>query len=88
MDKETSTEVGFYEITMAPRVAIYFKFLTESSKKGDDFCMKDWRKEWIKLTNDWQSSRNLYPVQSNGDALDTSKWLYNKYLKDPDTYDH
>ncbi|CAL5379531.1 unnamed protein product [Camellia sinensis] len=71
-----------------PRAAIYFKFLTESSEKGDDFCMKDWRKDWIKLTKDWQSSRNLYPVQSNGDALDTSKWLYNKYLKDPNTYDH
>ncbi|KAL7192045.1 hypothetical protein ACSBR2_023986 [Camellia fascicularis] len=71
-----------------PRAAIYFKFLTESLEKGDDFRMKDWRKEWIKLTNDWQSSTNLYPVQSNGDALDTSKLLYNKYLKDPDTYDH
>ncbi|KAL7180503.1 hypothetical protein ACSBR1_043662 [Camellia fascicularis] len=71
-----------------PRAAIYFKFLTESLEKGDNFRMKDWRKEWIKLTNDWQSSRNLYPVQGNGDALGTSKWLYNKYLKDPDTYDH
>ncbi|CAL5374798.1 unnamed protein product [Camellia sinensis] len=71
-----------------PRAAIYFKFLTESLERGDDFRMEDWRKEWIKLTNDWQSSTNLYPVQSNGDALDTSKLLYNKYLKDPDTYDH
>ncbi|XP_057459524.1 alpha-N-acetylglucosaminidase-like [Actinidia eriantha] len=75
---------GYY----GPRAAIYFKFLLESLEKGDGFRLKDWRREWVKLTNNWQSSRNIYPVESIGDALNTSKWLYNKYLRDPDTYDH
>ncbi|XAR50133.1 Alpha-N-acetylglucosaminidase [Bertholletia excelsa] len=72
-----------------PRAAIYFKFLKESLEKGDGFRLKDWRKEWIKLTNDWQSDRNIYPMQSNGDALNTSRWLYDKYLREArTTYDH
>ncbi|XP_052182621.1 alpha-N-acetylglucosaminidase-like isoform X2 [Diospyros lotus] len=71
-----------------PRAAIYFKFLIQSLEKGDGFGLKAWRREWIKLTNEWQSSQNEYPVESTGDALATSKWLYDKYLRDPDTYDH
>ncbi|KAJ7945919.1 putative Alpha-n-acetylglucosaminidase [Quillaja saponaria] len=63
-----------------PRAAIYFKYLVESLEKGKGFRLKDWRREWVKLTNDWQSRRNIFPVESVGDALNTSKWLYNKYL--------
>uniref|UniRef100_A0A5B7BGJ5 Alpha-N-acetylglucosaminidase n=1 Tax=Davidia involucrata TaxID=16924 RepID=A0A5B7BGJ5_DAVIN len=71
-----------------PRAAIYFKFLIESLEKGDGFRLKDWRRQWIKLTNDWQNSRNVFPVESSGDAVNTSRWLYDKYLRDPETYDH
>lgn len=70
-----------------PRAAIYFKFLKESSENGYRFPLSNWRREWIKLTNDWQSSRKIYPVESNGDALHTSHWLYNKYLQIPESSD-
>ncbi|XP_010027872.2 alpha-N-acetylglucosaminidase isoform X1 [Eucalyptus grandis] len=70
-----------------PRAALYFKFLKESLAEGHDFRLKEWRREWVKLTNDWQNSRNLFPTQSVGHAFHTSQWLYDKYLRDPDTYD-
>ncbi|KAM7274722.1 hypothetical protein ACFE04_016588 [Oxalis oulophora] len=63
-----------------PRAAIYFRLLIESLENGHDFDLKKWRREWIKLTNDWQNSRSVYPVKSVGDALNISRWLYNKYL--------
>ncbi|XP_022885234.1 alpha-N-acetylglucosaminidase-like isoform X1 [Olea europaea var. sylvestris] len=64
-----------------PRAAVYFKFLIQSLEKGDSFRLKEWRREWIKLTNDWQSSRNVFAVQSKGNALNISRWLFEKYLK-------
>ncbi|XWS48114.1 hypothetical protein CRYUN_Cryun13aG0045200 [Craigia yunnanensis] len=64
-----------------PRAAIYFKLLIESLEKGEDFKLKKWRREWIKLTNNWQKSRKLFPVESNGNALSVSRSLYNKYLR-------
>ncbi|XP_061369642.1 alpha-N-acetylglucosaminidase-like [Gastrolobium bilobum] len=63
-----------------PRAAIYFKYLRESLESGEDFKLKEWRRDWIKLTNDWQSRRNIFPLESRGDALNTSRWLFNKYL--------
>ncbi|KAL0364609.1 UNVERIFIED_CONTAM: Alpha-N-acetylglucosaminidase [Sesamum angustifolium] len=33
-----------------PRAAIYFKFLIQSLERGDGFRLREWRKEWIKLT--------------------------------------
>ncbi|KAF8399341.1 hypothetical protein HHK36_015206 [Tetracentron sinense] len=45
-----------------PRAAIYFRYLMESLEKGDGFQLKGWRREWIKLTNDWQSSRKVVTV--------------------------
>lgn len=66
-----------------PRAAIYFKFLIESLEKGDGFHLQQWRREWIKLTNNWQSSRNIFPVKSTGNALNVSRWLYKKYLEVP-----
>lgn len=64
-----------------PRAAIYFKYLLESMVRGESFPLEDWRKEWIALTNKWQSSRKVFPVKGSGDALNTSRWLFNKYLK-------
>ncbi|XVF09218.1 hypothetical protein REPUB_Repub07fG0073100 [Reevesia pubescens] len=64
-----------------PRAAIYFKHLIESLEKGQDFKLKKWRREWIRLTNYWQNSRKLFPVESNGNALSMSRFLYNKYLR-------
>ncbi|KAL5146327.1 Alpha-N-acetylglucosaminidase [Glycine soja] len=63
-----------------PRAAIYFKYLRESLESGEDFKLRGWRREWIKLTNEWQKRRNIFPVESSGDALNTSRWLFNKYL--------
>ncbi|XP_023730204.1 alpha-N-acetylglucosaminidase isoform X1 [Lactuca sativa] len=65
-----------------PRAAIYFKYLKESLAKGDGFNLKSWRKEWIKLTNEWQDGKYVYPIKSEGDALNTSRWLFDKYLRD------
>lgn len=70
-----------------PRAAIYFKFLKESLEKGDGFRLIHWRREWIKLTNDWQNSRHVFPLASSGDALNVSRWLYQKYLLDPPVAD-
>ncbi|XP_022738766.1 alpha-N-acetylglucosaminidase-like [Durio zibethinus] len=63
-----------------PRAAIYFKLLIESLEEGEDFKLKKWRREWIKLTNNWQKSRKLFPVERNGNALNVSRSLYNKYF--------
>ncbi|KAM1295527.1 hypothetical protein FF1_015469 [Malus domestica] len=63
-----------------PRAAIYFKYLTKSLEEGGKFGLKDWRREWIKLTNDWQNSRKTFPVKSTGNAINTSRWLFDKYL--------
>ncbi|KAL7115177.1 hypothetical protein ACP275_04G169100 [Erythranthe tilingii] len=66
-----------------PRAAIYFKYLIQSLENGDGFQLKQWRKEWIKLTNDWQNSTNVFPTKSTrGNALNVSRLLYEKYLKD------
>ncbi|KAB2020579.1 hypothetical protein ES319_D07G077900v1 [Gossypium barbadense] len=64
-----------------PRAAIYFKILIESVENGEDFKLDKWRREWIKLTNNWQSSRKLFPVKSSGNAVSISRSLYNKYLR-------
>ncbi|XP_073036418.1 alpha-N-acetylglucosaminidase-like [Primulina eburnea] len=70
-----------------PRAAIYFKFLIESLKTDSGFSLKEWRKQWIKLTNEWQSSRDIFPTTSNGNALNVSRLLYEKYLKDPESHE-
>lgn len=64
-----------------PRAAIYFELLIESLQKGQDFKLKKWRRRWIKLTNNWQKSRKLFPVESSGNCLGISRSLYNKYLR-------
>lgn len=79
---------GLLQDYYGPRAAVYFKFLIQSLEKGDGFQLREWRREWIKLTNNWQSSRNVFPTKSMGNTLDISRWLYNKYLKDPESLDH
>ncbi|KAJ6375611.1 hypothetical protein OIU77_000568 [Salix suchowensis] len=79
---------GLLKDYYGPRAAIYFNFLARSLENGHGFQLKDWRREWIKLTNNWQKSRKIFPVESNGNALNISRWLYYKYLGNPDTYDH
>ncbi|XP_060204807.1 alpha-N-acetylglucosaminidase-like [Lycium barbarum] len=71
-----------------PRAAIYFKYLIESLEEGNGFNLRAWRRDWIKLTNSWQSSRNVFPVKSTGDALNVSQWLFEKYLQDLGSHDH
>ncbi|KAL5722320.1 alpha-N-acetylglucosaminidase [Ranunculus cassubicifolius] len=63
-----------------PRAGIYFKHLIQSLVNGVEFDLKEWRREWIKLTNDWQKSVSVFPVRSIGDALNTSRWMYEKYF--------
>ncbi|RZS11410.1 hypothetical protein BHM03_00042760 [Ensete ventricosum] len=63
-----------------PRACIYFKYMIDSLVKGESFPLEDWRRDWIGLTNKWQSSRNLFTVKASGDALNISRWLYDKYL--------
>ncbi|KAL2253990.1 UNVERIFIED_CONTAM: Alpha-N-acetylglucosaminidase [Sesamum indicum] len=70
-----------------PRAAIYFKFLIQSLESGDGFRLRQWRKEWIKLTNDWQNRSNVFPTKSTGDALNVSRRLYKKYLEEPDSHE-
>lgn len=64
-----------------PRAAIYFKYLSASLVKGESFPLENWRSEWISLTNKWQSSRKLFTVKASGDALNISRYLYDKYLQ-------
>ncbi|KAJ0527704.1 putative alpha-N-acetylglucosaminidase [Helianthus annuus] len=71
-----------------PRAAIYFKYLKESLATGDRFNLQGWRREWIKLTNEWQNGRYVYPVKSEGDALSISQRLFDKYLYDSGINDH
>lgn len=71
-----------------PRAAIYFKYLKESLANGGSFNLKCWRREWIKLTNDWQNASYMYPIKSEGDALSISKSLFEKYLSDSGINDH
>ncbi|KAK9925851.1 hypothetical protein M0R45_023115 [Rubus argutus] len=67
-----------------PRAAIYFKYLIKSLEEESEFELKKWRREWIKLTNDWQNSRNTFPVKSTGNAVNTCRLLYDKYLRSAD----
>jgi len=68
-----------------PRAALYFKYLLESMVKQERFRLEEWRREWISLTNKWQSSRKVFPVKGSGDALNISRWLYEKYLQNSES---
>ncbi|WVZ87458.1 hypothetical protein U9M48_034093 [Paspalum notatum var. saurae] len=67
-----------------PRAAIYFKHLLLSMEKNVPFALEEWRREWISLTNNWQSDRKVFPTTATGDALNISRSLYMKYLRNTD----
>lgn len=68
-----------------PRAAIYFKHLISSLKKNKPFALEEWRREWIGLTNNWQSDRKVFATTATGDALNISRALYIKYLRNADS---
>lgn len=72
---------GLLQDYYGPRAAIYFRYLLESMEEGKGFPLKDWRREWIVLTNKWQNSRLVFPVKPAGDPLNISQFLYDKYLR-------
>ena len=43
------------------------------------FAFQEWRRDWIALTNNWQTASNLYPTAATGDALEIAITLYEKY---------
>ncbi|KAL6651905.1 hypothetical protein ACP70R_010830 [Stipagrostis hirtigluma subsp. patula] len=67
-----------------PRAAIYFKHLLLSMEKNEPFALEEWRREWISLTNNWQSDRKVFATTATGDALNISRSLYMKYLRSAD----
>ncbi|OEL29722.1 Alpha-N-acetylglucosaminidase [Dichanthelium oligosanthes] len=71
---------GYY----GPRAAIYFKHLLLSMEKNVPFELEEWRREWISLTNNWQSDRKVFATTATGDALNISRSLYMKYLHNAD----
>nr|CAB3485986.1 unnamed protein product [Digitaria exilis] len=64
-----------------PRAAIYFKHLLQSMEKNEPFALEEWRREWIRLTNNWQSDRKVFPTTATGDPLNISRSLYMKYVR-------
>lgn len=67
-----------------PRAAIYFKYLILSMEKKEPFALEEWRREWINLTNNWQSDRKVFSTAATGDTLNISRSLYMKYLRNAD----
>jgi len=67
-----------------PRAAIYFKYLILSMEKSEPFALEEWRREWIALTNNWQSDRKIFATAATGDALNISRSLFVKYLRNAD----
>jgi alpha-N-acetylglucosaminidase len=68
-----------------PRAAIYFKYLILSLEKNKPFALEEWRREWIRLTNNWQSDRKVFTTTATGDALNISRSLFIKYLSNADS---
>jgi alpha-N-acetylglucosaminidase len=53
-------------------------------EKNEPFALEEWRREWISLTNNWQSDRKVFATTATGNALNISRSLYMKYLRDSD----
>ena len=62
-----------------PRASIYIKYLKQSLHENKPFAFQEWRRDWIAITNEWQSASNLYPTTATGDALEIATTLYEKY---------
>ncbi|KAF3437335.1 hypothetical protein FNV43_RR20088 [Rhamnella rubrinervis] len=71
---------GLLESYYLPRASTYFESLSKSLKANESFKLEEWRKEWIKFSNNWQAGTEIYPVKAKGDALAISKLLYKKYF--------
>jgi alpha-N-acetylglucosaminidase len=52
----------------------------KSLQENESFKLKEWRREWISFSNQWQEGIELYPVKAKGDALAISKALYEEYF--------
>jgi hypothetical protein len=52
----------------------------KSLQENESFKLKEWRREWILFSNQWQAGIELYPVKAEGDALTISKALYEEYF--------
>jgi alpha-N-acetylglucosaminidase len=50
----------------------------------EPFALEEWRREWINLTNNWQSDRKVFVTTATGNALNISRSLYMKYLRGAD----
>nr|ACF79958.1 unknown [Zea mays] len=75
---------GLLQDYYGPRAAIYFKHLLLSMENNAPFALKEWRREWISLTNNWQSDRKVFSTTATGDPLNISQSLYTKYLSNAD----
>lgn len=71
---------GLLESYYLPRASTYFESLSKSLKTNESFKLEEWRKEWIKFSNNWQAGTEIYPVKAKGDALAISTLLYKKYF--------
>ncbi|KAH7527885.1 hypothetical protein FEM48_Zijuj05G0013900 [Ziziphus jujuba var. spinosa] len=71
---------GLLESYYLPRASTYFDSLSKSLKENESFKLEEWRKDWIKFSNNWQNGTEIYPVKAKGDALAISKSLFKKYF--------
>ncbi|OIT40585.1 PREDICTED: alpha-N-acetylglucosaminidase [Nicotiana attenuata] len=71
---------GLLEAYYLPRASMYFELLSKSLEEKVDFKLEEWRREWIAYSNNWQESRELYPVKAQGDALAIATDLFEKYF--------
>lgn len=62
-----------------PRASMYLKYLKQSLHGNTSFAFQEWRRDWIALTNNWQTASNLYPTAARGDAVEVAITLYEKY---------
>eukprot|EP01018_Ginkgo_biloba_P036358 Gb_12973 [translate_table: standard] len=64
-----------------PRASIYFNFLLESLKDNKAFPLNMWRQNWIMFSNKWQEGTDVYSVKAEGNALNISRALFQKYFE-------
>ncbi|MCO5581341.1 hypothetical protein L7F22_035222 [Adiantum nelumboides] len=77
-NKYWSGLVGDYYL---PRMALYLGLLEESLKGNVTFPYIKLQKQWISLTNAWQSSTKVYPTITSGDTIKIAEALFQKYIK-------
>lgn len=65
-----------------PRASIYFDILLESLETSKAFPLDRWRRDWIMFSNKWQEGTDLYPVKAEGNTLEISQALFQKYFED------